>query len=196
MSLILPGPRDVGTADHGVGYEDQMETNGRWADGEREIYEWVSALGVAAVVRSMCRGDRRQRSSRALLGSEHSTLVEETKLLTNRTMGLHALIRGRARRPRATSQAAPATAVRALTGRASGQNDPTPAAEAENGATDRVSKEDDSRDAIDLLVGEAGPAEVLSRSRPWCHSVWMLLGGWGWTCATRGFSIWRGELSR
>ena len=118
MSLILPGgPRDVGTADHGVGYEDhamssRRETNGRWADGEREIYEWVSALGVAAVVRSMCRGDRRQRSRRALLGSEHSTLVEETKLLTNRTMELHTLIRGRARRPRATSQAAPATAVR------------------------------------------------------------------------------------
>ena len=72
-----------------------------------------------------------------------------------------------------------------------------PAAEAENGAADRVSREDDSRDAaIELLVGEeAGPAEVVSRSRPY-HSVWMLLGGCGWTCATRGFSMWRGKLSR
>ena len=56
-------------------YEDhamsRIETNGRWADGEREIYEWVSALGVAAVV----RGDRRLRSSRALLGLEGITTL-------------------------------------------------------------------------------------------------------------------------
>ena len=56
-SLIQPGP---GEQDHAAKYEDasfKIETNGRWADGEREINEWVSALGLAAVVRGLCGGD-------------------------------------------------------------------------------------------------------------------------------------------
>ena len=56
-NLILPGPRDV---DHAARYEDAMfkiETNGCKPNGEREINEWVSALGLAAVVRGMCGGD-------------------------------------------------------------------------------------------------------------------------------------------
>ena len=59
MSLILPGPRDVGTADHGVGYEDhamsRMETNGRWADGASARFTsgslrwaWQRSSGVCA----------------------------------------------------------------------------------------------------------------------------------------------------
>ena len=56
-NLILPGPKDE---DHAARYEDAMfriETNGRWVDGEREISEWVPALGLAVVVMGQCGGD-------------------------------------------------------------------------------------------------------------------------------------------
>jgi hypothetical protein len=56
-NLILPGPKDQ---DHAARYEDakfKIETNGRWADGECEINEWVSALCLAEVVMSRCGGD-------------------------------------------------------------------------------------------------------------------------------------------
>jgi hypothetical protein len=56
-NLILPGPKEQ---DHAARYADasfRIETNGRWADGEREINEWVSALGLAAVVMGLCGGD-------------------------------------------------------------------------------------------------------------------------------------------